>query len=177
MIWLLACATHQQMQGAAVQGYERELAAWTREERRYNGVETVLLARATWESPAWVRLREAQRAWLLQSPEEQRWEQERQAVEGAEAEWRFTLAVTTDQDRRPTLSSTTPPWMVRLTVGERPCTLTSLQEREPTEMDIALYPWISPWLDIWEVSFARDCGDGVPQLQVIGPAAAATLVW
>jgi hypothetical protein len=177
MIWLLACATHQPMEGAAVRGYERELAAWTREERRYNGVETVLLVRATLDSPEWVRLREEQRAWLLQIPEKERGEAEQKAVEEAESQWRFTLAVTTDRDRRPTLSTATPPWLVRLTVGDRPCTLRSMQEREPTELDIALYPWISPWLNIWELSFDRDCGQGSPRLQVVGPTAAAALVW
>jgi hypothetical protein len=165
------------MQGEAVRGYAQELATWTREERRYNGVETALLVRATLDSTAWVRSREAQRAWLLQLPEDVAREAELQAVEQAEKSWKFTLAVTTDSDRRPTLSGDSPPWQIRLSVGERPCTLSTLTEREPTELDVALYPWISPWLNIWEVTFARDCGEGAPQLQVFGPKAAAALRW
>ncbi len=177
MIWLLACAAHQPMDGESVRGYAQELATWTREERRYNGVETVLLMRATLDSPNWVRSREAQRAWLLQLPEDVAREAQLRAEEDAEKSWNFTLAVTTDSDRRPTLSGDSPPWMIRLQVDEHPCTLVSLKEREPTELDVALYPWISSWLNIWEVSFARDCGEGVPELQVFGPKAGAALHW
>jgi hypothetical protein len=183
MIWLLACNPHQPLQETPVPSvprYGQLVEEWTREERRYSGLETILIARATWQSPELVEAREQQRAfYLLRNVEVVDNETDSYKLDALET-WQFLFAGSSDLDPRPEFSEEDSPWRLRLLVNGKECTLKSLEERSPDLMDKALYPWITPWNNIWELRFERDCGrpaEDKPVLQVSGPRAAAELRW
>ena len=183
MILLLGCASHTPLTAShapPVPHYERVVEEWTREARKYDGLETLLLVRATWDSPELVESREMQRAfYLVRSPEVV--ENELASVRAdAMEQWHFTLAGSSDKKVRPEFSGDSGPWRVRLVVGEAECSVVSVEERVPSEMDRGLYPWITHWNNLWDVVFDRDCGrpmDGGAILQVTGPGAAVELRW
>lgn len=180
MIWLLACATHTVLSGQvleSVPAYPSVVQSWTREESRHDGLETVLLIRATWDSPAFVAAREQQRGYLLALPPEVVDEQTSSEQAESQEFWHFTLIASTDVRSRPKLTANGAPWRVRMVVGETECTLKTLEERAPDTLDRALYPWLNPWNNVWNVVFKKDCGEGSPTLQVLGPRASAELRW
>ena len=178
MIWLLACA-HSPLSDAlpAPDHFAQTSQAWTREAKRYEGFSAVLTFRATYEGPEFASERESLRASrLLWSPQEQEEALKAAAYEASQL-WIFTVAAASETDSRPTLSTTEAPWRLRLMVDGHSCTPVSLTERKPDAMDHALYPWLTPWNNVWSARFMRDCSEGQPVLQLSGPLASAELRW
>ena len=157
-------------------GYAQAVAAATREARRYDGLETVLFLRATLENPAFAEAREQQRAWLLLSSPADLSAAIQQARQQAADGHRLLVAAASDSDSRPDLSFDRDPWRLRLAGDAGICTPRSLTKRRPSEIDRALYPWITPWNDVWDAVFERDCGEAL-RLQVGGARGSAELVW
>lgn len=157
--------------------YARAVQDATREARRYDGVETALLLRAALDTPAFVDAREAQRAWLLLSTPDEARAALAAARQEIAAHHRLLVAASSDQDSRPALSFDHDPWRLRLLGSDGPCAPVNLTERRPTDLDRALYPWITQWNNVWDATFDRDCGGSPLRLQVAGPRASAELVW
>ncbi|MFZ5475194.1 MAG: hypothetical protein ACOZNI_00340 [Myxococcota bacterium] len=183
MILLLGCAARVAY-GDGITGDvappDRPFAAtareWTRHLELYDALTTSLLADATLLSDAFCEQAEAQASHLYlagtvtaRCPADQT---RHVFVVGATSAWPLDFGVL---DYRKA-----PDWVVRAYAAGQECPLVSAEEiAEPSPLDVALFPWLTPYRAVWQLKFdATACGSKGPlELQFTGPHGTGEVGW
>jgi len=182
---LLACASRVPYGDALVEdvpapdAYADAVADATRELRLYDRLTTTLLLRAVRLDADFRRTLEAMRAhlMLLEAPARAA----NLAASLAEAADQHVFVLSADAQDRKALRfgvGTDAPWRLRLFSSGKACTAVAVERRDPTPLDLRLYPFHTSWATLWIARFSTDCGADSPLvLQVTGPGGAGEMGW
>lgn len=155
--------------GRGARDYAGTFNQWTQSASLHDGMQTVLLAKATLLGPELAVAMVAERkAWVL--------DEDPSPPDGAP--WTVVFSAASDLDDLGIASPDSPAvWQVGLLVDGKRCTLDDVAETKLTALSRRLYPNLSTWDRQWVAHFSGCSELGEVQLQLTGAHGALEFGW
>ncbi|RQD74997.1 hypothetical protein [Desulfonatronospira sp. MSAO_Bac3] len=157
--------------------YVQTTNEWTRKDSLHSGLDTEIIARATYKSPEWMQAYIKKRAEVYGLTSDEK-EQLRQNLEDSlEHETRFFLALAKGHKARGSLKFDDPLWSIFLLhEGRKIYPLEIRESREPLAKLESFYPYVNRWQDHYVLRFPPVNGDSI-DLVMSGPLGRVELNW
>ncbi len=150
---------------------------WTRKDSLHTGLDTEIIARATYRSPEWMQAYVKRRADVYGLTSDEK-EELRQNLEASmEKETGFFLALAKGHKARGRLKFDDPMWSIFILQEDRKIYPLEVREsREPLAKLESFYPYVNRWQDHYELRFPPVEGDSF-DLVMSGPLGRIELSW
>ncbi len=157
--------------------YVQTTRDWTRKDALHSGLDTEIIARATYKSPEWMQAYIKKRAEVYGLTSDETEELRQNLEDSLKQETGFFLALAKGEKARGRLKFDDPLWSIFLMHEDKKIYPLEIREsREPLAKLESFYPYVNRWQDHYVLRFPPVNGDSF-DLVMSGPLGRVELSW